>query len=57
MIGVFVDKIRVGSIMHFPHHKYWAAWSYGDVSEKFKTKKAAVAWLARRHLERNGQEA
>ena len=52
MIGVFIGKIRIGSILHFPVQRYWVAYSYGDTYEQFKTKKAAIAWLEQRHKEK-----
>ncbi len=52
MIGIFKDGKRIGSLLHFtdgPKHRFWAAYSFSDVSKKFKTKKAAIAWLVQRH--------
>lgn len=49
MIGVFIDGVRIGSVMHFPYQKYWVAYGYKDVNQQFKTRKAAVAWLVERH--------
>lgn len=49
MIGVFIDGVRIGSVMHFTHQKVWVAYGFKDVKEQFKTRKAAVAWLVERH--------
>ncbi len=49
MIGVFKDGERIGSILYFVSHRGWVAYAKDSAGETFKTRKAAVAWLADRH--------
>jgi len=50
-VGVFRAGVRVGTIAHFTDgrkHRFWCAYSYGGAREKFKTRKAALAWIIER---------
>lgn len=47
MIGVFLDGVRVGSIIHFPKlaKPCWVAYAMNTKRQSFKLKREAVAWL------------
>jgi hypothetical protein len=54
-VGVFRNGERIGTIAHFtdgPKHRFWCAYSYGGAREKFKTRKAAFAWIVEREEQR-----
>ena len=49
MIGVFINGVRIGSLLKFPHLKLpWCAYGDGEVRQSFRTRKEAVAWLEKR---------
>lgn len=53
MIAVCINGVRIGSLLKFPHLKLpWCAYSHGGVSQSFKSRKGAIAWLTAR---REGQ--
>jgi hypothetical protein len=52
MIGVFVEDVRCGSIVHFPKltKPCWVAYADDAAQSRksFKTRKEAAEWLAER---------
>jgi hypothetical protein len=58
MIGVFIDGVRIGSIIHFPKlaKPCWVAYAMNTKRQSFKLKREAVSWLETEALAVNSQD-